>query len=114
MELSRQDLRKDVGHVVSRSDKLEANDPILNLLSKPNHFNTEMSVSSGDDMIANHGDASLIVLEKKRWFMLGKTELGKEIAQPEDVFCGMCRCSVFGLCCGQSFPFLQYRSPHDR
>ena len=59
---SRKDLGKDVCDIVFTGYEDEDEDAVGGLLAQPRHFHCEVSVATGNDVVFNHGDTSLIVL----------------------------------------------------
>ena len=102
MKIGGENLGKNVGDIVTGSNELELNDFVMNLLAKPVHLDTEMTVSSRDNVVANHSYTGLIVFEKARSAVLVKTQFSEQISQPQYVFRSLSGGDVFNLSCAKT------------
>ena len=73
MKIGGEDLGQNVRDIVTGSNEFELNNFVMNLLTKPVHLDAEMTVSSRDNVVANHSYTGLIVFEKARSAVLVET-----------------------------------------
>ena len=62
MGVQGQDLGENIGDIVAGGNKLKFDELVGYLLAQPGHFDAEMAVAPGNNMIVDHGDACLVVL----------------------------------------------------
>ena len=56
-----EDFGEDIGNIVLGGYEPKLHDAVLNLLTKPRHFEAEVAVATRDGVIAYHSDTRLIV-----------------------------------------------------
>ena len=64
MSIGGKDFYKDVGEVVVRSHKGKTNHFPDNLFTETDHLNTEVVITTCDDVVVNHRHTGLVVLEQ--------------------------------------------------
>ena len=64
MGIGGQNLGEEIGHVILGGDKDEAHDFVGDLLSQPRHFDAEVAVPPCDNMVVDHCNTCLVVLEQ--------------------------------------------------
>ena len=62
-----QDFREDISHVKLTWNEAELEDLVIDLMSQPRHLDTEVSVPTGDHVIAYHSYARLVIFEHDSW-----------------------------------------------